>query len=321
MARAQAIPRQMRAAAIDHFGSLDAIHIEQVPVPKLGKRDILVEVATAGVGEWEADRAEGAYQDARPKFPRVLGSDGAGTVVATGDAVERFSTGDRVYGWALGNPKAGFFAEYTPLHESEAAIIPDNITFDEAGALAVAGITALQGLEALELAEGQNVIIFGASGGVGHVALQLAKIAGLRVFAVASKSDGVRLVNKLGADGAAEGHSATLMSKARAFAPNGYAGALVLAGGSGWKRELEMVKRGGRVACPNGVDAAPTVPRGVTLRMYDAEESPREFDRLNEMIAQGPFQVVVSKKYSLEDAAKAIEDVQQHHLGKFEITV
>lgn len=321
MPRARAIPTEMRAAAIDHFGPPKSIHVERLPVPKLGKRDILVAVDAAGVGEWEADLAEGAYQDMKPHFPRVLGSDGCGTVVATGDSVKRFERGDRVYGWALGNPKGGFFAEYAAIDERNAAYIPDNIPFEEAAGLAVSGITALDGLDRLELDEGDDLIIFGASGGVGHVALQLAKHLGLRVFAVASKEDGLRLVNRLGADGAVEGHSKNLRRKAREFAPDGFAGALVFAGGTGWKAELELVVKGGRVACPNGVEPEPIVPEGVTLEMYDAEESPEVFERLNDLISRGPFHVELSRTYPLEQTARAVLDVQRHHVGKIAIKI
>ncbi len=321
MARARAIPKEMNAAAIDRFGPPDVIHLERVPVPAVGKRDILVAVDRAGVGEWEADIADGSFQEGETQFPRVLGTDGAGTVVAAGSSVKRFEPGDRVYGWALGNAKGGFFAEYAAIDEREAAIIPENLAFDEAGALAASGLTALQGLDRLGLEEGENLLIFGASGGVGHVAVQLAKHMGLRVFAVASKEDGVRLVNKLGADGSVEGHSKTLIRKATAFAPLGFAGALVFAGGNGWRTELQLVVKGGRVASPNGVDPRPLVPKGVTLETYDAEDSPEAFDRLNELIARGPFHIEISKTYSLDQAARAIADVQKHHVGKLAIKV
>ena len=81
MATAQEIPSEMKAAAIDRFGPPDVLHIETVPVPKLAKNEILVQVATAGVGTWDPDLIEGSFQDTKPRFPHVFGSDGAGTVV------------------------------------------------------------------------------------------------------------------------------------------------------------------------------------------------------------------------------------------------
>lgn len=257
----------------------------------------------------------------KPKFPRVIGSDGAGTVVAVGSGVERFAVGDRVYGWGLGNRKGGFFAEYIAVNERDAAPVPETLSFDEAGALAVSGITALQGLEQLDLEAGQSVIIFGASGGVGHVAVQLAKALDLRVVAIASKADGVALVKRLGADGAIEGHSKSLLRRLRELGPDGFDGALVFAGGNGWRRELELVVAGGCVAWPNGVEPVPQVPRGVKRASYNGEDSPGAFARLEELVSRGPFHVELTRTYPLEATAQALRDVQRHHVGKLAIAI
>lgn len=318
---AQEIPTEMRAAAMDRFGPPDVVHLETLPVPKLGKKDILVKVSIAGVGTWDPSLVDGSFQDVQVRFPRVLGSDGAGTVVAVGADVKRFAVGDRVYGWGFGNRKGGFFAEYAAIPERDVALVPDSLSFDEAGALAVCGITALQGLEQLDLDAGQTVLVLGASGGVGHIAVQLAKRLDLEVFAVASKDDGVELVTQLGADRVAEGHSRSLVRELREFAPGGFDGALVFAGAGGWKKELELVAKGGTVAYPNGVEPVPAVPRGVTRMAYDGEDSPAAFRRLNELVARGPFHVELSKLYPLDRAAQALRDVQEHHVGKLAIQI
>jgi NADPH:quinone reductase-like Zn-dependent oxidoreductase len=321
MATAKMIPKEMRAAAMDHFGSPDVVHTEKLPVPKLGKHDILVRVKTAGVGTWDPALVDGSFQDVKPRFPRVLGSDGAGTIAAIGDAVEDFEVGDRVYGWGFGNPKGGFFAEYAAVSEREVAPIPETLSFEEAGALAVCGITALQGLEHLELDAGQRIMIFGASGGVGHIALQLAKRMGLEVFAIASKPDGVALAKRLGADFVAEGHDRTLVRQLRDCAPDGFDGALVFAGASGWKRELACIADGGCVAWPNGVEPVPSLPAGIEGIPYDGEDSPKAFARLNELVSQDRFHVELSRTYALDDAAQALRDVQKHHVGKLAIEI
>lgn len=319
MPTARTIPTEMRAAAMDHFGDPDVIHTETMQVPKLGKHDVLVRVHTAGVGTWDPSVVDGSFQDMKPKFPRVIGSDGAGTVIAVGDGVERFAVGDRVYGWGLGNAKGGFFAEYAAIHDKNLAPVPETLSFDEAGALAVSGITALQGLDHLELDRGDRIIIFGASGGVGHVAVQLAKRLGLQVFAVASKPDGVALVQRLGADHVTEGHARSLVRELRDFAPDGFAGALVFAGANGWKQELALVEKGGRIAWPNGVEPVPAVREGVDGIPYDGENTPGAFTRLNELIAGGPFHIELSKVYTLDKTAQALRDVQKHHVGKLVI--
>jgi len=315
------MPVEMRAAAMDHFGSPRVVHTETLPVPRLGKKDILVRVSIAGVGTWDPSLVDGSFQDVEAKFPRVIGSDGAGTVVAIGGRVDRFRIGDRVYGWGFGNRKGGFFAEYTVIPERNLAIVPDSVSFEEAGALAVAGITALQGLEQLDLDEGDAIAIFGASGGVGHVAVQLAKRLGLRVFAVASRSDGVELVERLGADRVAEGRSRSLVRELQDFAPDGLAGALVFTGARGWKQELALVVKGGTVAWPDGVEPAPSIPRGVHRTSYDGEPSARAFARLNELVTREPFHVELSKVYPLDATSQALRDVQHHHVGKLAIKI
>lgn len=317
----QQIPSEMRAAAFDHFGRPDVVHTETVPVPELGASEVLVHVAVAGVGIWEPSLIDGSFESEDVSFPRVVGSDGAGTVVAVGKNVKRFSVGDRVYGWGFGNKKGGFFAEYAALDERDLAYIPESIAFEEAGALAVAGITALQGLEELDLHEGNSLVIFGASGGVGHVAVQLAKALGLRVFAVASRDDGVELATRLGADAVAEGHDRSLTRQLGEFAPDGFDGALVFAGARGWKRELAHVRKGGVIAYPEGVEPAPKVPRGRTRRAYNGEQSPEAFERLDELIASVPFHVELSRTYPLDETAEALRDVQHHHVGKLAIEI
>jgi NADPH:quinone reductase-like Zn-dependent oxidoreductase len=228
--------------------------------------------------------------------------------------------GDRVYGWGFGNLKGGFFAEYIAIKERDVALIPDSLSFDEAGALAVSGITALQGLEHLGLIAGQSVIIFGASGGLGHVAIQLAKRLDLRVFAVASRDDGVELALRVGADRAVDGYH-PMVRDLIAFAPDGFDGALVFAGGRDWKRELATVVHGGTIAWPNGVEPTPAIPKGVMKTPYDGEDSPEAFARLNDLVGRRPFHVELSTVYPLDQTAQALRDVHRHHIGKLAIEI
>lgn len=111
-------------------------------------------------------------------------------------------------------------------------------------------LTALSGLDALELRAGGSVMVFGASGGIGHLALQLAKHQGARVLAVASGADGVVLASKLGADLAVDSRREDVLAAARAFAPDGLQAAVVTVGGEAVDRALSAVRDGGRVAYP-----------------------------------------------------------------------
>ena len=310
----------MTAAAIDQFGGLDRLKAQTRPVPEPGPDEILIRVESAGVGVWDPYEREGEFAEMfgrTPSFPYVLGSDGAGTVVAVGERVDRFKEGDRVYAMSFGNPKGGFYAEYAVAKAEHAAPVPDNLTTEQAGALPVDAITALCGLDdALALQSGETVMIFGASGGIGHLAVQLAKRMGARVFAVASGPDGVDLAKRMGADAYVDGHKDDLEPAARAFAPDGLDAALVTAGGDAANRALKAVRRGGRAAYPNGVEPAPEVPPGVTLKSYDGAPSRALLDKLNRLIAAGPFHVHIGRAFPLAQAVEAQRALDTHYLGK-----
>jgi NADPH:quinone reductase-like Zn-dependent oxidoreductase len=247
-------------------------------------------------------------------FPQVIGNDGAGEVVAAGDGARRFRPGDRVYAYSF---SGGFYAEYVAVDEDEIAPIPPGLSTAEAGVLGADGVTALSGLDdVLHVSAGQAVMVYGASGGIGHLAVQLAKRMGARVLAVASGRDGVELVQRLGADAAVDGKSDDVARAARDFAPAGLDAALVLVHGASLEPALRQVRQGGRVAYPNGVEPAPQGPPGVAVVAYDGAPGHEALERLNRLIAAGPFRVEVGREYRLEDVARAHQEIGQHHLGK-----
>lgn len=313
----RSIPSTMRAAAIERFGGPEVFHIERLPVPKPDEDEILVRVEAAGVGVWDPEERQGELASRRARFPMIIGSDGAGTVVAVGGRVRKFKRGDRVYAYGFQNPKGGFYAEYAAVKAANAARIPRNLSVDEAGALAVDGLVALEGLEDhLRLKKGESLVVFGASGGAGHLAVQLAKRMGVRVVAIASGADGVDLTRKLGADQALDGHRKDLVEQARAASPGGFDAALIFAGGPQADAIVSLVRKGGRVAYPNGVEPVPRVPKGVKRIAFDGLPSSERFDRLNRLIAKEPFHVNLDEVFPLQQVAKAHRKITRHHLGK-----
>jgi NADPH:quinone reductase-like Zn-dependent oxidoreductase len=311
----------MKAEVFDRFGPPEEMHLAEIPVPELGEEDVLIQVQTAGVGAWDLDLANGGFGRDQARFPMVLGSDGAGTIVARGPRARRFDVGDPVYATGFLNPKGGFFAEYAVVPEQQVELIPPGMSMAEAGVLAIDGLTALAGLDQLQLAATQSLLITGASGGVGHLAVQLAKRLGVRVFAVASGPDGLELVHRLGADAAVDGRTADDVSAAAySFAPAGLDAALVLAGHR-TVGPLALVRRGGRIAYPYGVDPAPSAMPGVSVKAFNGYSGGEAFRRLNDLIAMGPFRVAIGREYALEQAPRALRDVTRHHLGKLAIAV
>jgi NADPH:quinone reductase-like Zn-dependent oxidoreductase len=310
----------MRAAALDHFGGVENIHVEQLPVPELGPDEVLLRIESAGVGVWDPFEREGEFAKmfgSEPTFPYVLGSDGAGTIAAVGAQVHRFKEGDRAYALALVNPKGGFYAEYAVVKADNVSPIPKKLSVEQAGVMPSDALTALRGLDdILKLQKGESLMVFGAGGGIGHLAVQLAKRIGARVFAVASGDDGVALAKRLGADAVANGRKDDIEAAARAFAPGGLDAALVTAGGESTDRALRAMKKDGRVAYPNGVMPAPKAPSGVKAQSYDIEPSPQQIERLNRLIESGPFEVHVARTFSLDKAADAHRELDKHYLGK-----
>jgi len=314
------IPETMTAAAINRFGGPDVLELRTLPVPIPKPDEVLIRLQSAGIGVWDPWVREGrlALGDSGT-FPRVIGNDGAGVVVASGQDARRFRRGDLVYAFS---PAGGFYAEYVAVKEEDVAPLPRAMTPREAGALGADGITALRGLDdALRLEPAEALMIFGASGGIGHLAVQLARRMGARVLAVASGPDGVDLVQRLGADAAIDGRRDDVGSAAQAFAADGLDAALVLASGDRLGAGLSEMRPRGRVAFPNGVEPRPRARPDVTLIPYDGLPDREAFERLNLLIGDEPFHIELGHIYRLEDAALAHAHIGDHHLGKLAFAI
>src|SRR5258705_8073454 len=211
----EAKAQTMRAVTLDKFGGPEALKIQNLPIPQIEAQEVLIRVKAAGVGAWDPFEREGGFVEIvgiKPTFPYVLGTDGAGTIVAVGKDVNRFKEGDRVYAAELANPKGGFYAQYVAVKADNASVIPGHLTIEQAAVLPTDGLTALTGLEkVLGLKSGESLMVVGASGGIGHLALQLAKSLGANVFAIASGNDGVQLAQKIGADSAVDGRGPNVL--------------------------------------------------------------------------------------------------------------
>jgi NADPH:quinone reductase len=308
----EVIPTTMKAVAIDAPGGPEVMTVRVLPVPTVDANDVLIAVNSAGVAVWDLQIRE-RMQWVKPRYPYILGSDGSGVVVAVGASVQRFKVGDPVYGYCWDNPKGGFYAEYVAAPDSCFANLPKGMSLEQAGALGASGLTALSGVDrVLKLKKGDHVIIHGASGAVGTLAVEMAKARGARVLATASGDEGVALVKRLGADVVIDGRKADIAAAAKEFAPHGADAVLALAGGEALEKCMAALRAGGRVAYPSGVEPAPKPRDGIEVVAYDAlfGDQTAQWTQLNALIegrANGAriFEVPIAATFALADAAAA----------------
>ncbi|MEV7647021.1 NAD(P)-dependent alcohol dehydrogenase [Arthrobacter sp. NPDC089319] len=308
--------RTMRAIVQYKYGLTDALQLDTVAVPHIADNQVLIRVRAAGLDRGAWHMATGLPYPVRavsgwrtPKNP-ILGLDVAGTVAAVGAAVTRFAVGDEVFGYGKGS-----FAEYAVASEKMLALKPAALTFEQAAAVPVSGTTALQALrDAGKLQAGQQVLITGASGGVGTYAVQIATAMGATVTGVcsAAKAD---LVRGLGAetvidyareDFAAGGRrydviidvagNPSLKRLRRALAPGGTA---VIVGGEGGDRWTGGLFR------PIGGMLLSLFSRQRFV-MFMARENAKEFERLGELIVSGKVAPSIDRTYPLEQMPVAI---------------
>jgi NADPH:quinone reductase-like Zn-dependent oxidoreductase len=322
----------MKAIVRDSYGDTDVLEFRDVDRPEVGEREVLVRVHAAGVdqGVWHVLAGPptlirlAGFGVRRPKRPGV-GTDLAGTVEAVGGAVTRFRPGDEVMGGGT-----GAFAEYAVAAEDRLVAKPAALTFEQAAAVPVSAVTALQALrDQGRVRPGQRVLVIGASGGVGTYAVQLAKAFGAEVTGVSgpAKAD---LVRSLGADHVLDhtrddlaggapydlvvdiGGNRSLATLRRLLTPRG---TLVLTGGEGGDRWT-----GGLHRHIGALVTAPFSRRRMPLFIGKVNEADLRF--LSGLLDSGQVVPAVERAYPLADAAAAIRHLRDGRArGKLVLTV
>ncbi|MBB4636036.1 NADP-dependent oxidoreductase [Longimicrobium terrae] len=309
----------MKAVVLPDFDS--APELRRIPVPEPVEGEVRVRVHAASINGFDvsvaAGRAKGMMEH---RFPVVLGKDFAGTVESVGAGVAAFSAGDRVFGVVtkpyLGDGSLGEFVT-VPVAVGIARL-PDTISFETGGALGLAGTTARLAVDAAELSAGQTVLIAGATGGVGTIAVQLAAQAGARVIATAHGDEERRLVSDLGAAEVVD-YREDLRAQIRAVHPEGIDTVLHFAGDPG--AVLPLVRAGGRLASTL-IMSADQIPSGtVTVKAIYAVPAAELLDGLADAVASASLTIPVQRAYALEEVPAALRDFARGVLGKLAITV
>ncbi|GAB3328854.1 NADP-dependent oxidoreductase [Micromonospora halotolerans] len=232
----------MKALIVERYGDASAVRAGDVRDPQVGDQDVLVRIHAASVNPLDLRTRNGDFKVILPyRVPFVLGNDLAGVVVAAGAGVTRFTVGDEVYARPDKN-RIGAFAELIAIHQDDVATKPTTLTMEEAASIPLVGLTAWQALvERANVQAGQKVLIHAGSGGVGTIAIQLAKHLGASVATTASTSK-VGLVKDLGAD-------VVVDYKKQAFETvlHDYDVVLDTLGGETLDKSLRVLKPGGKV--------------------------------------------------------------------------
>lgn len=331
-----ALPRTMRAVGQERFGTPSAVlTLREVPVPEVGPGDVLVQVRAAGVNPADVFLTTG-----RPAMMRVVvgvrrpkvatrGQDLAGTVVAVGADVTAFRPGDAVYGEGDVGKSTGSYAEYVRVPHTALAPKPERLTFEEAGALPMVGLTAQRAWEVAGVRPGQRVLVNGASGGVGHAAVQLAVALGAEVTGVCSTRN-VAMVRGLGA-----AHVVDYTCEDVAERSERYDVILDNVANIPLRRLVRLLTPRGTLLTNSGnggpvLGPLPRMARGAvlslvgkqTVRPFGMTPTTAGLRALAARVDDGALTPVVERTYPLAEAAAAIAHVAGKHVaGKVVVVV
>jgi NADPH2:quinone reductase len=297
----------MKAVYIEEFGGPEKVVFGDLPEPGAGPGEIRLSMRAAGIGPWDVKAMQGRFPGVQ--LPYLVGFEFAGVVDQVGEGVTDFTAGDEVYGtdW-----KAGSFAEYRVTAAGMAARKPGRLTFEEAVALPVAGTTALEGLiERLAVGPGDSVLVTGASGGVGTIAVQVAHDAGATVVAVCS-AENFDYARALGADSTFDYHDEGWPEAVRQAHPGGVDKLFDIAGGKALEQAFAAVKDGGQAV---GIVYGPLDhgPRGISFERFSAGSGPARLQTVATMADEGRLRVELAAELPLEHAREALERVAGGH--------
>ncbi len=323
----------MKAIVYHKYGSLDVLRLEEIQKPTPSDNEVLLEVHAASLNayDWRMQRADPFLVRLmgggllKPKN-KILGVDMAGRIESIGRNVTQFKPGDDVFGDLAGYGQ-GAFAEYVCAPENALALKPTKVTFEEAAAVPMAAVTALQGLHDIgQIRKGQKVLINGASGGVGTFAVQIAKSFGAEVTAVCSTGK-IKMARAIGADHIIDYTKEDFTKNGQRydliFAANGYH--LI----SDYKRALNpngiYVMSGGSMSQMfQALLLGPLVSMTGNKKMRAVSAKPNQKDLIfiKELIEAGKVKPVIDRRYSLREVPQALQYLWEGHAqGKVAIIV
>jgi NADPH:quinone reductase-like Zn-dependent oxidoreductase len=296
----------MKAVKFEKYGGLEVLQLEEVPRPVPNTGEVLVKVKAAGINPGEAAIREGKLAKQFPTtFPSGEGSDFAGIIETIGSDVNGFSVGDEVIGFT---DNRASHAEYVLAAADHIVYRPANVSWEQAGALFVAGTTAWAAVKAVSLKPGDTVVVSGAAGGVGSIAVQLAKNAGARVIGLAGKANQQWLADHgiipiVYGDGQADRIKAAANGKIDAFIDTFGQGYVDLA--------LELGVPAGRINTI--IDFTAAQKHGVKTDGSAKGATAGVLAELAGLIAEGKLELPIAKTFPLDQVREAYSQLEQRH--------
>ncbi len=296
----------MKAVQINIYGGSDVLEInETAPKPSAHKGQVLVEVYAASINPVDWKLRAGYLKDWMPvQFPATQGGDFAGIVLQIGEGVSKFKLGDKLYGSAFVlNGGSGAFGQVAAVNIANSAYKPKSVNFEEAAALPLVGASAIQALEEhIKLQAGQKILIHGGAGGIGSIAIQLAKAMGAYVATTVSPDD-KDYVKKLGADEVIDYKNEKFEDLLA-----DYDAVFDTVGGETTSKSFKVLKKGGIIVSMLGQpDPKFAKEHEVTAIGQGTDTNFKHLTRLAELVDSGKIKVTVDKIFSLDQVKEAFD--------------
>lgn len=312
---------QSKAVVLKEYTNPEEVTVSVVDLPDIGEGEVLIKVKGAGVNPVDAAIVQGHLDGfLEHNLPIIPGWDLAGIVEKTGYSARRFKAGDEVYAYAR-RPvvKWGTFSEYVVIPESYLAKKPESLSFEEAAGIPLVGLTAWQSLhEAGNLESGETLLILGGSGGVGSIAIQLAKAVDAEVIGVASEKNHAYM-QELGADETVDYQDTDVGKEVLNLRPDGADLIFDCSGGETLQQSLKALKPDGKLV--SILNTGEDLDDSIDHQYVFVEPNSAQLDHLRKLAEGGKLEVHVNKKYPLEEAGDALEQIQTLHTkGKIVIS-
>lgn len=292
------------------------VALQHVAIPAIQADEVLIKVEAFGVGIHDR-----YFIPSEVKFPYVIGSEGAGTIVEKGSGVTDFNQGDQVIFTTILQMQGGSWAEYAVARQTSLIRLPDNLTAGQGASIPIAGKTALECMREIDQEHGETLFIAGASGAIGTLLLQLASEKGMRISASASEKNH-DYMKSLGAAHTVDYHDPDWTMKVKEWSDGGVDIAVAIQPGTG-ADSIRAVKDGGVLITVSG-DAQTVVPeRNIEVRQMGHQLfTNREMTELIHKVSEGKVKVVIEQEYAFENALDALKKTETRRArGKLVVEV